>query len=93
MSDPQSCELAALLHQEHHLSTNKLAMAYTACETTLGKKYEVRAAFLSLTSALTHFRLFLQAWRRLRVETDHLELLKQFNTDFRFVVLQHSLDR
>lgn len=35
----------------------------------------------------------LQAWRRLEVVGNHLELLKSFPSHFRFIVLQHSPNR
>lgn len=34
-----------------------------------------------------------QAYRMLHVTENHMELLKQFPSHFRFVVLQHSPDR
>lgn len=34
-----------------------------------------------------------QAWRRLQVTSQHMELVKEFPSNFTFIIMQHSPDR
>lgn len=43
--------------------------------------------------ALSELLLYFQAWKRLVVQPNHLEILKEFPPNFNFIILQHSPDR
>ena len=89
-SDQSTSQLAALLEQQDRFSEVKVGPALQANTDKL-KDYEVcKLAMLLATSvSVSVFQVF----RRLQVAENHLELLKMFPANFRFILLQHSLDR
>ncbi|XP_052099636.1 cilia- and flagella-associated protein 46-like isoform X4 [Mytilus californianus] len=77
--DPRTSKLAALLHQRDHLIDGDLT------------------ANLSCGSLMSTVQKSLddnwQAWKRLIIQPNHLDILKEFPANFNFIILQHSPDR
>ncbi|ESP03735.1 hypothetical protein LOTGIDRAFT_237561 [Lottia gigantea] len=77
--DPVTSKLSALLHQRNNILDSDI-------QTNLSSS----TIMSSVNSALEKDW---QAWKRLDVVSNHLELLKEFPPNFNFIVLQHSPDR
>ncbi|XP_071090002.1 cilia- and flagella-associated protein 46-like [Haliotis cracherodii] len=77
--DPVTSRLAALLHQRQNLLSSDI-------KTNLANSPLMESLEASLEQDW-------QAWKRIEVLPNHLELLKEFPPNFNFVVLQHSPDK
>ena len=89
-SDPSTSQLGALLEQQDRFSEVKFWLALQANTDKL-RNYEVH----KLVHAISHLSLNnnFQVFQRLQITENHLEIIKMFPANFRFILLQHSLDR
>lgn len=89
-SEPQYSEMAALLRQKERLdkqsTPNSPAIKTNA---TLLNNYEVESFQVCFKCKVD----FMQVYLSLSVVRNHLELIKSFPSNFRFISLQHSPDR
>ncbi|XP_069140158.1 cilia- and flagella-associated protein 46-like isoform X2 [Argopecten irradians] len=77
--DPMTSRLAALLHQRSNILENDIRTNMSS-----------GGLMASVTSSLEQNW---QAWKRLEVVPNHLDLLKEFPANFNFIILQHSPDK
>lgn len=97
--DPSSSKLGALLKQNKQLLSS-LTPRFPTLQANIDElnRYEVLFSERSLLHCQTSgivgiLYISTQAHRMLQVSENHLELLNKFPSHFRFVILQHSLDR
>ncbi|XP_071946706.1 cilia- and flagella-associated protein 46-like [Antedon mediterranea] len=77
--DPSRCQQAALLHQRKHLMSNNII-------SNQSRGNLMKALDQSLMENS-------QAWKQLKINPNHLDLLKDLPVNFNILVLQHSEDR
>ncbi|XP_062591392.1 cilia- and flagella-associated protein 46-like [Saccostrea cucullata] len=77
--DPCTSRLAALLHQRKAMLEREVSLNLSVSE-----------MMKTVTQSLEQNW---QAWKNLEVQTNHLELLKDFPPHFNFIILQHSPDK
>ncbi|XP_035825239.1 cilia- and flagella-associated protein 46 [Aplysia californica] len=77
--DPMTSKLAALLHQRAH-------MLHSDVTTNLSGSGVFK-------DTITALHTDWQAWKRLGISPNHLDLLKEFPSNYNFIVLQHSPDK
>lgn len=95
-SDPESSALGALLSQRERLTAHTSHESPAVKENTaLLSSFEVCSMELLIWAALfdTMCSMFFQVFKSLSVSSNHLELLRNFPQNFRFIVLQHSPDK
>ncbi|BFY98171.1 hypothetical protein BsWGS_01212 [Bradybaena similaris] len=78
-SDPLTSQLAALMHQRHHLLKNDVK---TNCTSS--------PLFKDITSVLSNDW---QAWKRLEIAPNYLDIVKELPSNYILLVLQHSPDK
>ncbi|KAL3864704.1 hypothetical protein ACJMK2_006363 [Sinanodonta woodiana] len=77
--DPMQSKLAALLNQQAQLLSRDV-------------KYNTANGNI-MSSIYTVFDQEWQAWKRMEVLPQHLDLVKEFPNNFNFIILQHSPDK
>lgn len=87
---PSTSQLGTLLEQQDRFSKVKFWPGLQANTDKL-RDYEV----CKLVHVIIHlsFSKIIQVFRRLQISENYLEVLKRFPANFRFILLQHSLDR
>ncbi|KAK6186277.1 hypothetical protein SNE40_008346 [Patella caerulea] len=95
----QSCETSVKLEKLLHQSqldpvTSKLATLLHQRKNILDSDIQTNLSSSALmTSVNTALEKDWQAWKRLTVLPNHLDLLKEFPSNFNFIILQHAPDR
>lgn len=93
-SDLDSSALGALLSQRERLTAHTSHESPAVKENTaLLASFEVCSRVAALGCTDTVCSMLLQVFKSLSVASNHLELLKNFPANFRFIVLQHSPDK
>ncbi|KAJ8317581.1 hypothetical protein KUTeg_005485 [Tegillarca granosa] len=77
--DPMTSRLAALLHQRSCIVSNDITTNMSCGSLMTSVEHALEQEW--------------EAWKKLDVKTNHLELLKDFPSNFNFLILQHSPDR
>nr|XP_022339451.1 cilia- and flagella-associated protein 46-like isoform X3 [Crassostrea virginica] len=77
--DPYTSRLAALLHQRHALLDREVSLNLSVSG--------------MMNTVIQSLEQNWQAWKNLEIQTNHLELLKDFPPHFNFIILQHSPDK
>ncbi|OWF46298.1 Tetratricopeptide repeat protein 40 [Mizuhopecten yessoensis] len=77
--DPMTSRLAALLHQRSNILENDISTNMSSGSL--------------MTTVQTSLEQNWQAWKRLEVMPNHLDLMKEFPANFNFIILQHSPDK
>ncbi|RUS85833.1 hypothetical protein EGW08_006385 [Elysia chlorotica] len=78
-TDPTTSQLAALLHQQEHLLSDDVA-------TNLTNSSIFKELKLSLKTDW-------QAWKKMEVSSNHLDILKDTPANYIIIILQHSPDK
>lgn len=90
--NPRFSQLGALLCQRDRLDshTSHESPAFNA-NTTFLNSYEV-SFWPRYTALQTDMVICMQVFRNLSVAVNHLDLLRFFPSNFRFIILQHNPD-